>query len=110
MIEDHHRAKYFLEGLTMGDWWEIVKGEEMVGKHKGLSCEVKLNWDHRIASMELRTENWVCCHSPGSEIQFVHSLDRVAFSVKKGSPIKFSDGWILVEGHKVRFFDLPSDV
>lgn len=109
MMEDHHWAKYFLDELTMGEWWDAVDGERLATERRGLSCEVKMNPIHYWADDHLAaaTPNYLCCISHGlSEITFAHSLESFGFRVKKSSPIKFEGDWIIVEGHSIRFRDI----
>lgn len=108
-MKDYHKAKYFLEGLTMGEWWEAVEGERLATERRGLSCEVRMGPESYWfdSHHDARTKNYVCCLTHGgSEVTFVHSLENFAFSVKKSSPIKFEESWLLVEGHRIRFFDI----
>lgn len=109
-MKDHHRAKYFLEGLTMGEWWDAVDGERLATERRGLSCEVRMNPEHHWydSHYDARTKYYLCCLTHGlSEVTFVHSLENIAFSVQKSSPIRFDGDWLLVEGLKIRFFDIP---
>lgn len=106
-MTEHQRNKYFLEGMTLGEWWEIVGGEEKARK-RGISCVVRINPRHHHAESEYSTDNFVCCESRGmQEITFVHSLDPVAFSVGKDSPILL-DGHLVVEGHRIRFHGIDT--
>lgn len=108
-MQEKHRNKYLLEGLTMGEWWDIVDAERLCEEKRGLSCVVEVAQAHRLRDMEYSTPNFLCCLSHGlGEVTFVHSLDQIAFSVKKSSTVKLMGDHILVEGHKIRFYDLPN--
>lgn len=109
-MHDQARAKYFLCGLTMGEWWDAVGGEELAIRKKGLSCVVKIARGHRLAEFEYDTDNFVCCPVRGwGEARFVHSLMQVAFSVSMDSPIRL-DGHLVVEGHRISFRDIPTEI
>lgn len=108
-MKDQYRNKYFLEGLTMGEWWEAVEGERLAVERKGLSCVVKISRDHRLMDLDYSTDNFVCCLTQGrGEVTFVHSLDPVAFSVSKSSMVVL-DGDLVVEGHRIRFSHIRTD-
>lgn len=109
-MRDHARAKYFLEGLTMGEWWDAVEGEELAVRKKGLSCVVKISQDHRLADLDYETDNFVCCPVRGwGEVRFAHSLMQVSFSVGLDSPVRLGPE-LVVEGHRIRFHDIPTEI
>lgn len=109
-MQDVHRAKYFLEGLTFGEWWEAVGGEEIAERRKGLSCVVKISNDHRLRDFDYATDNFVCCPVRGyGEVRFVHSLEQIAFSIRLDSPVRLGPE-LVVEGHRIRFFDIPTEI
>lgn len=109
-MQDLHRAKYFLEGMTMGEWWGAVGGEEIAVRNKGLSCVVKISRDHRLADLEYDTDNFVCCPvRDWGELRFTHSLMQVAFKVSLDSPVRLGPE-LVVEGHRIRFYDVPTEI
>lgn len=113
MIEDHHRVKYFLRALTLGEWWGAIEGERLATEHRGLGCEVRMNPSHHWFDSHCGavTKNYLCCISHGlSEITFAHSLESFGFRVKKSSSIKFEGDWVLVEGHAIRFRDITPGI
>lgn len=107
-MDDAARNKYLLEGLTLGEWWDIMGAEEIAKRERGISCTVDLAWDHRLRDHDLDTPNFVCCPSQGlDEVRFVHSLLQASFSVKKSSPVRL-EGHLEVEGHKIVLRSLPA--
>lgn len=106
-MTEHQRNKYFLKGMTLKEWWEIVGGEEKA-LERGISCVLKINPRHHHAESDYRTDNFVCCATRNRpELTFVHSLDPVAVSVALTSIVKL-DGNLVVEGHKIKFSEIDT--
>lgn len=101
--------RYYLGQLTLGDWWDAMGLEAMAEEKKGLFCVVRPSPDHMIADLDYSTDNFVCCRTQGLKgVTFVHSLDPVAFTVRKSSLVRL-EGSLFVEGHAIRFTDFRAD-
>lgn len=106
-MTEEHKNKYFLEGISLKEWWQIVEGEEKALK-RGTSCVLRINPSHRHANIRYRTNNFICCATRGRpELTFVHSLDPVSISVALTSIVKL-DGDLVVEGHRIRFSEIDT--
>jgi hypothetical protein len=105
-MTEEQRNRYFLEGMTLGEWMDIV-GAQRIAEKRGISCTVRVNPRHHIADADYSTNNFVMCVPRGEEVTFVHSLDSVCFSVGLDSPILL-DGDLVVEGHRIRLHGIDT--